>query len=90
VKRKIVFKYIKWNYADTEELADLKTELILEKDRFNKTTVGFTFCCQSLAPCVRDLRRYIFLNSKRWFEKNKELYSQIKAVLKKAKKDPEL
>ena len=52
VKRRIVPKYERWNYADTEELADLKTGLVVEEDRFKKTTAGFTLCCQPLAPCI--------------------------------------
>ena len=87
VKRKIVSKYEKWNYADTEELADSKTAMVVEEERFNKTIAGFTPTCQPLAPCVQDLRRYIFPNGKRWLGENKELYSQIETVLEKAKKD---
>jgi len=90
VKRRIVPKYEKWNYAGTEELAETKRGLVVEEEIFNKTSAGFTPTCQSLAPCVRDLRRYIFPNGKRWLGENKELYSQIKAVLEKAREDPEL
>ena len=88
VKRKIVSKYERWNYADPEELADLKSGMIIEEERFNKTTASFTPSCQPLAPCMRDLRRYIFPNGKRWLGENKELYPQIKAVLDKAREDP--
>ena len=90
VKRKIVSKYEKWNYTDTEELADSKTAMVVEEERFNKTIAGFTPTCQLLVPCVRDLHRYIFPNGKRWLRENKELYSQIETVLEKAKKDLEL
>jgi len=89
VRRRVVPKYEKWNYADTEELAAFKT-LIVEEERFDKTTAGFTPSCQPLAPCVRDLRRYIFPNGKRWFAESKELYSQITAVLEKAREGPDL
>ena len=90
VKRRIVPIYEKWNYAGTEELAGAKRGLVVEEESFNKATAGFTASCQSLAPCVRDLRRYIFPNGKRWLGENKELCSQIKAVLEKVKEDPEL
>ena len=37
-----------------------------------------------------DLRGYIFPGGKRWLGENKELCSQIKAVLDRARKDLEL
>jgi len=79
-----------WNYLSTEKLAREKRGLVVEEESFKKTTAGFTFTCHSLAPCVRDLRRYIFPNGKRWLGENKELYSQMKAVLEKAREDSEL
>lgn len=89
VKRRIVPKYEKWNYADTEDLADTKKGLVAEEESFNKTIAGFTCSCQPLAPCIRDLRGCIFPGGKRWLRENKELYSQIKAVLDKARDDLE-
>ena len=85
VKRRVVPKYEKWNYAGTEELADLKKGLIVEEESFNKTTAGFTPYCQRLIPCVQELRKYIFPNGKRWLGENKELYSRIRGVLDKAR-----
>ena len=90
MKRRIVPKYEKWNYAGTEELADLKRGLVVEEERFSKAIASFTPSCRPLASCVRELRRYIFPNGKRWLGENKELYSQIKAVLDNAREDPEL
>lgn len=90
VKRRIVPKYERWNYADVGELADLKKGLMVEEDGFNKTITGFAPDCKSLIPCVQELRKYIFPNGKRWLGENKKLYFQIKAVLNKAREDPEL
>ncbi len=90
VQRRIVPKYQKWNYASTEELADLKTGLVVEEECFNQATAGFTSNCESLIPCVQELRKSIFPNGKRWLGENKELYSQIKAVLDRAREDPGL
>ena len=89
MKRRRVPQYEKWNYEDTEGLADSKGGLVVEEERFNKATAGFTHTFQSLAPCVRDLRRYVFPNGKRWLGENKELYPQMKIVLEKARNDPE-
>ncbi|KAL8764940.1 MAG: hypothetical protein Q9209_007804 [Squamulea sp. 1 TL-2023] len=89
VKRRRVPEYEKWNYEDTGKLADSKRGLVVEEERFNKATAGFTNTFQSLAPCVRTLRQYVFPNGKRWLGENKELYSQMRAVLEKARKDLE-
>jgi hypothetical protein len=89
VKRRLVPQYEKWNYAGTEELATTKRGLVVEES-FKKTTADFTSTCQSLAPCVRDLRRYIFPNGKRWLGENNEMYPQMKPILEKARDDPEL
>ena len=86
VKRRRVSQYEKWNYEDPEELADSKGGLVVEEERFNKATAGFTNTFQSLAPCVRDLRQYVFPNGKRWLGENKELYSQMKTVFEKVEK----
>ncbi|KAL8903406.1 MAG: hypothetical protein Q9207_003952 [Kuettlingeria erythrocarpa] len=89
-KRRIVPKYEKWNYADTEELADIKKGLIVEEEGFSKAIAGFTPYCQPLIPCVQELRKSIFPNGKRWLGENRELYSQIRCVLDKARRDLEL
>ena len=83
VKRKVVPQYENWNYAGTEELADSKGGLVIEEERFNKATAGFTNTFQSLAACVRDLRQYVFPNGKRWLGENKELYSRMKTVFER-------
>lgn len=75
VKRRIVSGYKRWNYADTEELANLKRGLVVEEAGFNRTTAGFTPHCESLISCVQELRKYIFPNGKRWLGENKKLYS---------------
>ncbi|MCJ1281514.1 hypothetical protein MMC26_000834 [Xylographa opegraphella] len=89
-KRGIVPEYKKWKYADTKELAPVKKGLVVEDEDFSKSTAGFTSICQPLAPCIRDLRRYIFPDGKRWHGENKALYSQMETVLEKARNDLEL
>lgn len=88
VKRRIVPEYEKWNYAGTKELANLKRGLVVEEADFDRTIAGFTPGCKSLIPCVQELRKYTFPDGKRWLGENRELYSQIKAVLDKAREDP--
>ena len=90
VERRIVPEYEKWNYAGTTELADLKGGLVIEEERFTQAITGFTPNCELLIPCVQELRKYIFPDGKRWLGENKELYSQMKAVLDKAREDPGL
>lgn len=87
VKHRIVPEYEKWNYAGTKELAHLKRGLVLEEADFKQTIADFTFGYTSLIPCIQELRKCIFPNGKRWLEENKELYSQIKAVLDNAREN---
>ena len=45
----VVPRFKKWNYADTEELAELKSELVsLEKHFLNRITDTFTLFYQPL------------------------------------------
>ncbi len=74
-KRRIIPKYEKWNYADTEELADIKKGLIVEEEGFSKAIAGFTPYCQPLIPCIQELRKYIFPNGKRWLGENNTVLS---------------
>lgn len=89
VKCRKVPQYEKWNYAGIMELSDLKTALVVEKERFNKAVADFTPHCESLVPCVQELWKYVFPNGRRWLGENKKLYSQISGVLDKARADLE-
>lgn len=73
VKRRIVSKYERWNYVDTEDLADLKKGLIVEDDVFDKTVAGFTPGYKSLIPCIQELRKYIVPNGKRYVGREQRL-----------------
>ena len=84
VQRRIYRKYDKWNSAGTEELADLKTGLIAEEERFNQATEDFTFHFRPLTLCVLELRKCIFPDGKRWFRENRMLYFQMNSVLNRA------
>lgn len=74
VKRRIVPKHEKWNYAETEELAETK--------------VGhFTEHCKSLIPCLKELHKVVFPGGSKRLIEHRELYFEMKGILEKAKVD---
>lgn len=75
-----------WNYESTEKLAQLKSDLVSEEERINKQmSVFVTDYCKDLIPCVEELWKIIFPGGKRWKAENHSLYSQMKAVIEKAR-----
>ena len=60
-KRRIVPKYEKWNYANTEELAEMKLGQI-SKRGFDNVNKNFTEHCKPLIPCMRGLHWVMVLN----------------------------
>ena len=88
---RVVPKYEKWNYQDMDELSTQKTGTVSDESRFIKRiTEDFTPYYRSLVPWVNRLRKVVFPNDKPWKREDKELYSQMKAVLEKARSDPEV
>lgn len=88
VKRRVVPKYEKWNYADIGELAEWKKGVIDDESDFDGIMEQhFTAYFKPFAPYVRDLRKEVFPNNRRWKTEDHCLYSAMKAVLKKAQKD---
>ncbi|OJD21394.1 hypothetical protein ACJ73_07263 [Blastomyces percursus] len=88
---RVVERFEKWNFMDTEELADMKIGVISEGDKFLKTTTEyFTEDYQPLIPHVNKVRRQIFPKGKRWRTPNKNLYSSMREILREAQKDPEV
>ena len=84
VKRKIVLQYEKWNYADTEELAKTKAGQI-SKGIFDTVDNYFTEHCKPLIPCLKELHTAVFVGGSRWFSEHRELYSDMKRILEKAR-----
>ena len=78
-------EYESWNYKDTKELAREKVGLVIEEDKF--TNENFTAYCKPLIPCMQELRKVVFPEGKRWLREDRRLYSQMKSVLKRARKD---
>jgi Fungal protein kinase len=85
---RVVKRFDKWNYADTEELAEIKKGVVVhEKDFIKMVTENFTRYYQPLIPWVNRLRKVVFPNGERWEKEDRMLYSQIKEVLQKAMQD---
>ena len=90
-KRKIKEGFENWNYKPTDDLANEKAGRISEEFQFNKEVAGnFTTYCQPLVPCIQELHKVVFPNGKRWRTEDKGLFGQMKAVLEKARGDPEV
>ncbi len=84
VKRRVVTKYEKWNYADVRELAEWKIGVIADENNFDETVKEhFTPHYQPFAACIWALRKRVFPNNQRWKTENHHLYSAIKEVLEK-------
>jgi hypothetical protein len=88
---RIVPQFEKWNYMDTEELAMLKRGMVGHEGYFIKEiTERFTSYYQPLVPWVNRLRRVVFPMDKPWEREDQELYSQMKAILERARSSLEV
>ncbi|KAI9765136.1 MAG: hypothetical protein M1839_005614, partial [Geoglossum umbratile] len=84
-----VSKFEKWNYMHTNELAEIKSGIVVyESDFIKNITESFTPYYQPLVPWVNRLRKVVFPEGKRRGKKDRMLYSQMKEVLRKAQDDP--
>jgi hypothetical protein len=83
-----VSKFQAWNFESTENLAKIKKGSVDEEDKFNKEVdENFTAYCTPLIPCIKELRKVVFPEGKRWFREGRHLYSRMKSVLLQARKD---
>ncbi|KAJ2898011.1 hypothetical protein MKZ38_004229 [Zalerion maritima] len=90
-QERIVPRFEKWNYVDTEELAGMKLGLVAKEDLFLRTvTDNFTLYYKPLIPRVNRLRRKVFPLDKPCQKEDRRLYSDFKDVLRKAREDPEV
>ena len=88
---RVVPRFEKWNYEETEELAKLKKGTVDHEGDFIKTVEeNFTSYYRPLIPWVNRLRKVVFPDGGRWKREEKGLYSQMKAVLRKAREDPQV
>jgi hypothetical protein len=84
---RVVPKFDKWNYADTEELAKIKEGTVAREEVFNKTMESFTPYFQPFVPLMQKLRRVVFPMGKPWEKEDRRLYSQMREILREAMDD---
>ena len=90
-KRTVVKEFEKWNYKPVNELADIKIGKTSLDVKFDKEVAdNFTAYCQPLIPCVQQLHKVVFPDGKPWKTEDKGLFGRMKAVLEKAREDPEV
>lgn len=75
----------KKNLLGTRSLAKMKIETVIDVDMFGKRRL--TSYCKVLSPCIKQLRKVVFPQGKRWSREDKKLHSQMKTVLDEARKD---
>lgn len=84
-------RFEKWNYVDTEELAELKKGQVSHEGDFIRIAGEyFTLYYQPLIPWVNRLRKAVFPNGGRWEGEEKGLYARMKEIIREARKDPKV
>ncbi|KAK4243176.1 hypothetical protein C7999DRAFT_44951 [Corynascus novoguineensis] len=87
----VVAQFDKWNYADTEELAQLKKGQISDEGDFIKAAEkNFTPYYKPMVPWVNKLRKVVFPNGRRWEREDSGLYTRMRKILEEARKDPRI
>ena len=87
---RVVPEFDKWNYADTKELAKLKIGTISHDGVFQQTVQEyFTEYYRPLIDYVDRLRRAVFPNGKTRMNPHRELYTEMKDILKAARNELE-
>ncbi|KAI1908111.1 hypothetical protein LOZ65_006692, partial [Ophidiomyces ophidiicola] len=87
-KGRVVKRFDKWNFMDTEELAKQKLGTVAKESIFMKTVSdNFTPYYESLTPHINKLRREIFPADKPWEKEDRRLYYRVKKVLQDARED---
>ena len=84
--RRRVSKFEAWNFESTENLAKIKTGSVLEEDKFSKEVDdSCTPYCGLLVSCLKELRKVVFPDGKRWVGHDRVLYTRMRFVLLEAK-----
>ncbi|KAK4071301.1 hypothetical protein Purlil1_13468 [Purpureocillium lilacinum] len=83
-KSRVVPRFEKWNYVDTEELAGMKLGVVAKEAIFMKTiSDNFTAYYEQLVPLLNRLRKLVFPRDKPWEREDEGLYARMRAVLQK-------
>jgi hypothetical protein len=86
---RVIPRFEKWNYADMEELAEIKKGMMAHEGDFLKmASEHFTPYYQPLIPWVNKLRRLVFPNGERWGKDDLKFYSRMREVFQEAMDDP--
>jgi hypothetical protein len=87
-KERVVKRFEKWNYVDTEELAEIKKGIVADESDFLKTSDAiFTTHYKPMIPYVNRLRRKVFPDGRRWRDPNPKLYLDMKQILQVAQNE---
>ncbi len=85
---RVVPEFESWNYEYTSRLAEIKLGTVSEERRFIRTvTKHFTPYFRPLIPWVNRLRKTVFPDGKTHEREDRELYSRMREVLRKAMDD---
>jgi serine/threonine protein kinase len=85
---RVVPRFEKWNYLDTEELASDKRGVIADEVDFLRIMEEyFTSSLQTLTPSVNRLRRVVFPNGERWKKTNPQLHSSMMDILRESQQN---
>lgn len=87
-KGRVVVRFNKWNFVDTDELAGMKKgEILDEADFVRSANEYFTEYYRPLIPCINTLRKAVFPNGRRWAKEDPGLYDRMKTILRGARED---
>ena len=78
----------RWVLEPAREVADLKRCLVDDESYFNwEVYISCTPYCEHLIPCLRELRKIVFPEGRRWATEDAGLYLRMAEVLEKARDD---
>ena len=84
IKRRIISQYMDWIFLLIGRLAYQKTGQI-SKRIFDNVDKNFTEHYKPLIPYMRELHRVVFPKGSPWSMEHRELYSDMKRILEKAR-----
>ncbi|KAG8664999.1 uncharacterized protein FPOAC1_012977 [Fusarium poae] len=90
-KGRVVPRFDKWNFVETEELAISKKGVIDDEGDFLMILeANCTLYCHPIIPWVNRLRKAVFPNGGRWEREDRVLYSRMRDILREAREDPKV